>query len=58
LRGFCGGGLSDGDSEIQVSFAVKVDMLRIRNGAVTQPGIGHTWPGALTPVAFDFFDSH
>ena len=79
-----GGGLSDGDSELQLPFQIKIDMFRVLNGAtadpgapvagagnrtlyslgtediltVSQAGVGHEWPGPLTPIAFDFFDAH
>ncbi len=26
--------------------------------AVSEPSVGHIWPGALSPTVFDFFDTH
>jgi poly(3-hydroxybutyrate) depolymerase len=34
------GGLTDGDSEVQLSFQIKIDLFRALNGSVTDPGLG------------------
>jgi poly(3-hydroxybutyrate) depolymerase len=45
------GGLSDGDTEVQLSFTIKVDLFRVLTGNQTDPGLGVAGWGLQTLYA-------